>query len=152
MVGGHDLPIDPVFSKRFSKPSDSRRATIVNSGSVRSSRINTVQHLGVTRPIFVPSEKRHWKRILGTPKGPNREFHIPVTGAIIPCSVCVFNFAPGRVNGLLLSQMGVSSNSFLRPNSQISLYFSLLAGNLARERFAGDPTRRHKIFIFDDLR
>jgi len=31
-------------------------------------------------------------------------------------------------------------------NSQISLYFSLLAGNLAGERFAADSVHRHTVF------
>jgi hypothetical protein len=39
------MPVNPVFSKRFSTPSDSRRVTVVDSVAVRSSRFNAVQHL-----------------------------------------------------------------------------------------------------------
>jgi len=45
VVGLQDIPINPVFSKRFSSPSDFLRAAVVDSVVVRSLRFNTVQHL-----------------------------------------------------------------------------------------------------------
>jgi hypothetical protein len=45
VLGLQDISINPVFSKRFSMPSDFRSATVVDSVAVRSSRFNTVQHL-----------------------------------------------------------------------------------------------------------
>src|ERR1035441_10001036 len=45
VLGLRDMPVNPVFSKRFSTPSDSRRVTVVDSVAVRSSRFNAVQHL-----------------------------------------------------------------------------------------------------------
>jgi len=43
VLGLQDIPINPVFSMRFSTPSNCRRATVVDSVVVRSSRFNTVQ-------------------------------------------------------------------------------------------------------------
>jgi hypothetical protein len=43
VLGLQDIPINPIFSKRFGKPSDSRRGTVFDSVAVRSSRFNTVQ-------------------------------------------------------------------------------------------------------------
>ena len=42
-LGLQDIPINPVFSKRFSPPSGFRRATVVDFVAARSSRFNTVQ-------------------------------------------------------------------------------------------------------------
>jgi hypothetical protein len=44
-VGLRDMPVNLVFSKCFSTPSNSRRVTVVDSVAVRSSRFNAVQHL-----------------------------------------------------------------------------------------------------------
>ncbi len=43
VLGLQETPINPVFSKRFSTPSDFRRATVVDPVTVRSSRFNAVQ-------------------------------------------------------------------------------------------------------------
>jgi len=40
-----DILLNPVFSKRFSAPSDFRRVTVVDSVTVRSSRFNRVQQM-----------------------------------------------------------------------------------------------------------
>jgi hypothetical protein len=45
VLGLQDTPIDPVFSKRFSTPSDFRGATVVDFVAVRSSRFNRVQQM-----------------------------------------------------------------------------------------------------------
>ena len=45
VLGLREMPVNPVFSKRFSTPSDSRRVTVVDSVADRSSRFNAVQHL-----------------------------------------------------------------------------------------------------------
>jgi hypothetical protein len=43
VLGPRYIPISPVLSKCFWTPSDFRRATVVDSVAVRSSRFNTVQ-------------------------------------------------------------------------------------------------------------
>ena len=43
VLGLQDIPINPIFSKRFSKPSGSRSGTVVDSVAVGSSSLNTVQ-------------------------------------------------------------------------------------------------------------
>ena len=67
VLGLQDVPINPVFSKRFSTPSDFRRATVVDSVAVRSSRFNTVQQ-AVENPRI--ENRRLTKRISGREPGP----------------------------------------------------------------------------------
>jgi len=43
VLGLQDIPINPALSKPFSTPSDFRRAAVVDSVPVGSSRFNTVQ-------------------------------------------------------------------------------------------------------------
>src|ERR1039458_9609811 len=45
VLGPQDIPVSPVFSKRFDASSGVRRATVVDSVAVRSSRFNRVQQL-----------------------------------------------------------------------------------------------------------
>jgi hypothetical protein len=45
VLGLQDIPINPAFSKRFSAPNGFRRATVVDSVAVRSSRFNRVPQL-----------------------------------------------------------------------------------------------------------
>lgn len=44
-LGLEDIPINPLFSKRFRKPSGSRFTALVDSVAVRAYRFNTVQYL-----------------------------------------------------------------------------------------------------------
>jgi hypothetical protein len=43
VLGRQDIPINSVFSKRFSRPSGLRLATVVDFVAIISSRFNTVQ-------------------------------------------------------------------------------------------------------------
>ena len=51
VLGLQDIPINLVFSMRFSTPSNCRRATVVDSLVVRSSRFNRVQQLVENRGL-----------------------------------------------------------------------------------------------------
>jgi len=51
VIGQQDIPINPVFSKRFGTPSDFRHAIVVDSVAVGSSRFNRVQQLVENRGL-----------------------------------------------------------------------------------------------------